>query len=267
VLYVDLLDAGGRLVEQAVLKVDSLGRAEGKFALELPVKQGFHEIRADTREMVNWGVEACYSRVIPVFERPVARRKTMHVDDLLSAPLTLDYPADNDEPTQMHPRRISADTAAAPRVHFYPEGGERVEGLPQRVAFQIEGTAKQCAQAVLKIYTHDGQELTSCTALHDGMGTFLMTAQADGGYAMLDGKRYELPEPSAVADAVLSLQALGTGAAYQVQMRPDQVSADRTLGVLVMHGGRLVASIDRADANPESVGAAMARATFAEAAA
>jgi hypothetical protein len=34
-----------------------------------------------------------------------------------------------------------------------------------------------------------------------------------------------------------------------------------------MHGGRLVASIDRADANPESVGAAMARATFAEAAA
>lgn len=239
VLYVDLLDAGGRLVEQAVLKVDSMGRAEGKFSLALPVKQGFHEIRAYTREMVNWGAEACYSRVIPVFERPVARRKTMHVDDLLSAPLTLDYPADNDEPTQMHPRRISADTAAAPRVQFYPEGGERVEGLPQRVAFQIEGTAKQCADAVLKIYTHDGQELTTCTALHDGMGIFLMTAQADGGYAMLDGKRYELPEPSAIADAVLSLQALGTGAAYQVQMRPDQVGADRTLGVMVMHGGRV----------------------------
>ena len=37
--------------------------------------------------------------------------------------------------------------------------------------------------------------------------------------------------------------------------------------VLVMHGGRLVATIDRADANPESVGAAMTRATLAEEAA
>ena len=37
--------------------------------------------------------------------------------------------------------------------------------------------------------------------------------------------------------------------------------------VLVMHGGRLVATIDRADASPESVGAAMTRATHAEAAA
>jgi rhamnose transport system ATP-binding protein len=37
--------------------------------------------------------------------------------------------------------------------------------------------------------------------------------------------------------------------------------------VLVMHGGRLVAAIDRADANPESVGAAMTRATLAEEAA
>lgn len=239
VLYVDLLDAGGRLIEQCVLKLDSVGRAEGKFTLELPVKQGFHEIRAYTREMVNWGAEACYSRVIPVFERPVARRKKMHVDDLLSAPLTVDYPADNAEPTQMHPRIISADTMAAPRVQFYPEGGERVEGLPQRVAFQIEGSEKQCADAVLKIYSKDGQELTSCTVQHDGMGTFLMTAAADGGYAMLGSARHELPEASAIANAVLSLQALGDGVAYQVQMRPDQAATDRTLGVMVMHGGRV----------------------------
>ena len=36
--------------------------------------------------------------------------------------------------------------------------------------------------------------------------------------------------------------------------------------VLVMHAGRLVATIDRADANPESVGAAMAGASAEEAA-
>jgi ABC-type sugar transport system ATPase subunit len=37
--------------------------------------------------------------------------------------------------------------------------------------------------------------------------------------------------------------------------------------VLVMHGGRLVSTIDRAQANPESIGAAMTRASHAEAAA
>jgi hypothetical protein len=31
-----------------------------------------------------------------------------------------------------------------------------------------------------------------------------------------------------------------------------------------MHGGRLVTTIDRAEASPESVGAAMTRATLAE---
>jgi ABC-type sugar transport system ATPase subunit len=37
--------------------------------------------------------------------------------------------------------------------------------------------------------------------------------------------------------------------------------------VLVIHGGRLVAAIDRADANPETVGAAMAGAGHGEEAA
>src|SRR5690606_31352631 len=37
--------------------------------------------------------------------------------------------------------------------------------------------------------------------------------------------------------------------------------------VLVMHGGRLAATIDRADATPESIGAAMTRASLHEAAA
>ena len=37
--------------------------------------------------------------------------------------------------------------------------------------------------------------------------------------------------------------------------------------VMVMHGGRLVATLDRTEANPESVGAAMAGASHAEAAA
>jgi len=236
VLYVDLLDANGSLVEQNVLRLDSLGRADGCFELKLPVRHGYHEVRAYTREMVNWGDEACFSRVVPVFERPVNRHKEMQVDDILSAPLHLQYPTDNETASLMNPRLVHADTTAMPSLHFYPEGGERVPGMSQRIAFQILGGKQSSLASSIDIYTSDHRLLTTTTPLHDGMGAFLMTAAADGGYALLNGEKFPLPQGEGAADVVLTLQSQGSGATYQLELSPTSPRKGQPLGVMALHG-------------------------------
>ena len=122
-------------MEQQTLPIDSAGRAEGSIVLETPVRTGYYEVRAYTREMVNWGPDACFSCIVPVFQRPVARRKKMRIDDIDPMHLEIQRPAPNVHSTRMTPRIIANEAAEARNVHFYPEGGQRVAGLDQRIAF------------------------------------------------------------------------------------------------------------------------------------
>lgn len=76
VLFVELLNTEGNIMERQLLRIDALGQAEGHIDLVDPIKSGFYELRAYTREMLNWGTDALFSQVVPVFgddgEAPVA---------------------------------------------------------------------------------------------------------------------------------------------------------------------------------------------------
>lgn len=67
VLYVELLNADGSIIERNLTRLDTLGRGHGSFDLGMPIKSGFYEVRAYTREMTNWGEASCFSRVFPIF--------------------------------------------------------------------------------------------------------------------------------------------------------------------------------------------------------
>lgn len=54
VLYVELLNADGQNVVNQVLRIDSMGTAQGAIPLGDTVYPGYYEVRAYTREMVNW---------------------------------------------------------------------------------------------------------------------------------------------------------------------------------------------------------------------
>ena len=69
VLYVELLNPTGDVVSQRKLYINN-GEAVGDFYLSDFLTTGFYEVRAYTRYMTNWGTQACYSRVIPVFKAP-----------------------------------------------------------------------------------------------------------------------------------------------------------------------------------------------------
>lgn len=199
VLYAELLDADGRLYERKLLQIDSLGQAHGDFSLELPVRSGFYELRAYTREMLNWGAETCFSRVVPVFAKQ-KRHKDDLQPELLSADfLTIDRPEKEEHLSPGHPRQFLLDNNKHFLLDFYPEGGNRVGGTTQRVAFRLTNGYGQPLSDSLYIYNKEGEQVGLAETTHEGMGRFLLPADLDEGYALVasDPKalRFALPSP------------------------------------------------------------------------
>lgn len=178
ILYVELLTPDGYLVERQQLPVGGDGTANGQFALKDTLYSGYYEVRAYTRWQLNFNVEyrpyvsfnkylfynkqfekdffreypGLYSRVFPIYERP----------DSLG-----DY---DDKRIIPRPKQSLYSEKLRLDVHFYPEGGELIEGLPCNVAFEAKD---QDGQAV-KI---EGTVNDSITIKTDrtGRGTFIIT--------------------------------------------------------------------------------------------
>ena len=241
VLYVELLNAAGQLIEQQTLQIDSAGRAEGAFVLDTSVRTGYYEVRAYTREMVNWGTDACFSRMVPVFQRPVARRKKMHLDDIDPTHLHIESPTINDRPTRMAPRIIADEAARARTVRFYPEGGLRVAGLEQRIAFEVVGGEETREADTLVLCNAEGEALGHFATLHQRMGLLTLPAGMTEGYVRLGQQRIELP-PADGGDYVMraSMQyAEGQPTAYNLRITatPRALQADSLLGLAVLCRG------------------------------
>ena len=146
VLYVELFGQEGYMIERKLIQMKE-GRGSGFFALNRYIQYaGFYELRAYTRWQLNWGrfernhtekikewfpskrqakeyfrdYEKLYSRVFPVYDKPIDPGEFTH-DMTLRAMRRL-------YPNQAENRELI--------LSLYPEGGNLVEGLPCRVAFE-----------------------------------------------------------------------------------------------------------------------------------
>jgi len=224
VLYVELLGADGRLMERNLLRLDSAGCASGEFILQLPVRRGFYEIRAYTRAMTNWGEEACFSRVIPVFARPDGAIDNSRLDIFLPS-CEADLPP-------VHPRRFpSFEDEKRIRLDFYPESGNRIEGLPGFVAFKLTDGQGKPLDEVVRVLAADGTPITEARPRHEGMAKLLLPADTDGAYALVGDRRFELPVPTKEDFSMTVERREDGGKDVTVQKRPG--ARERLLGLLV----------------------------------
>ena len=69
VLYVELCAPEGYVVETKKFKLDEKGCCNGEFELKPSLLSGYYEVRAYTRYMLNWGDDAVFSRVFPVYDK------------------------------------------------------------------------------------------------------------------------------------------------------------------------------------------------------
>ena len=247
VLYVELLNADGQQMEQQILHLDSIGTADGAFALTMPIHAGFYEIRAYTREMTNWGEAACFSRVMPVFTGKNPQRELEKGLDNDVTQLSIPQPDANKEVNALNPRPYTMKKPSERLLDFYPEGGNRALGLEQRIAFKVTDGRGMPLEDVIHIYDSQDNLITSATPEHEGMGDFLLPADFSNGYAVIEAnesgterdssriakKRFPLPE--ATSPYALQADVESDGLYVKVSANAEAARANRLLGLAVFN--------------------------------
>lgn len=242
VLYVDLLNADGQLVDQQVQHIDSLGQCDGAFTPGGNLFAGYYEVRAYTRAMTNWDAAACWSRIIPVFTSANPNHKEERTVETSVEQLTLPEPEPHRRVTFASPRPYVLGDNDERLLTFYPEGGWRVKGLAQRVAYRLTDGRGRATTDTLTLYAADGTVAGSVTPEFEGMGTLDLPADFTTGYVRLSGvgigrqalqRDYALPLPT--APLALTAQVDGEGLHLVLQSNDSLARSGALLGVALTH--------------------------------
>jgi hypothetical protein len=203
VLYVELVTQGGEVIKTQKYRLED-GQTDGCICLDDKILgDGYYEVRAYTRYMTNWDT-GTFSRVFPVFGKP---RKE---GDYSMRKLT-----EYRERYRLPDNREAADTVDVKKinVHFYPEGGHLVQGLPCTVAYAVtDGTG--CAVSTHGWLVAGRDTLSEVSTSYEGRGRFTYTPGTETARLMLsDGRGHVKPFVLPAAESsgcVLTVDALQT---------------------------------------------------------
>lgn len=244
ILYVELLSPDGVLVERQNIIIAPEGHTCGQFVLRDSLYSGYYELRAYTRWMLNFGVsehmyttqetwqffnkqmaadyyrlwDGLYSRVLPIYSKPEERG---------------DY--DSRRMYQRPKARLQKPKKEELFVSFYPEGGQMVEGLQSRVAFDVTDQNGEAVDINGTVQAGDGKAIAVATS-YMGRGVFTVTPGSDRLKARFTwrGKQYSFNLPKAEKrGAVICLDG------NEVTIHSRQLPADRQYAVSVLCRGML----------------------------
>lgn len=183
VLYVELLNNNGDVIKTTKWHIDSHGQANGNMTLDSILGSGFYEVRAYTRHMTNWGTNACFSRVFPIFKKPA---KDGDYSNLLIKKTSYKQRTPNfrDPSDTLYRHAIAngyytSNLEKTISVRFYPEGGNMIVGKKCRMAML-------CVDDNGRAYSGDGYVTNSegdvLAVVHtDSLGRGVFDVTPDGG--------------------------------------------------------------------------------------
>lgn len=234
VLYVELLNSRGIVLETKKLEIIN-GQCHGDFYLNTfnyDYHPGYYELRAYTRNMLNFGVETVFSRVLPVFNQPKNEG---------------DYTAPNiDEGKDVKRLSLQQERKTIKKqktlnIDYYPEGGNLLKGVNNRVAFKITDEFGEGIEATGTVFNDKNEVISEFNAQHEGMGVF--NYLPDGGKNKVEirykNRTYKFEAP----------QSISTG--YTIQVNPflakdilltvdkSQGLPEEALGVSIMCRGKI----------------------------
>ena len=251
VLYAELLNQDGFLVERQQLELQG-GQVHGSFVLQDTLYGGYYELRAYTRWQLNWGVtehphsvfaeqwfynkrmakeyyqdyEKLYSRVFPVFDKPKEAGDFVH--EMTLRPLR---------------RRSKVDeTSSKPKLLLFPEGGNLVDGVVNRVAFEVTSNEGLHQDGKVTVTDASDNVIAEAETEQRGRGSFTFTPQGGKKYkATFSGKKGTVREnlPASEKDGC-AVQVINEGGDWRVDVKAAGVAASEELGMTVMHDGVLL---------------------------
>lgn len=184
VLYVELLNPSGDLIKTQKYYIDEQGQTHGDIKVDSLFGTGFYEVRAYTRYMTNWGVNAVFSRVFPVFKKPVeeGNYEDLTIDTRLYQERN---PNNRDQQDSLYMKAVkegiySNNTAKTVSVQFYPEGGDMVQGKKCHVAMLAVTDDGRPYQGQAFVVNQQGEVLASVQTDTLGRGEFTVVPDAFG---------------------------------------------------------------------------------------
>lgn len=251
VLYVELLNQDGYVMERKMIDTKN-GYGHGSFALNRDWYSGYYELRAYTRWQLNWGVfernhsnesaqwfinkemehkyfrdyEKLYSRVFPVYDatkKPGAFNEIMTLRELRAA-----YRTEPDKPKL--------------QLSLYPEGGELIEGIPCRVAFEATYTDGKIVEGELKVDKTKNMPLITAKTLSRGRGMFVYTptknSDRDVTFVTVGGDKIKAKLPKAEKEGA-AIQVLRNDTTWTFRVQTSGAILPDSIGLTIMHEGRL----------------------------
>ena len=250
VLYVELLNPTGDVLQTLKYPIDSLGMSHGEMKLDTIMGAGLYEVRAYTRYMTNWGTNAVFSRVIPVWKKP---KQEGDYSDLTIVPI----PYHQRLPNRREPMDTlylqavgegiyTDDLNKTISVNFYPEGGDLIAGKRCRVAMLAVDDNGHPYESEGFVMNGAGDVLASVKT--DSLGRGLFELVPDTGKLTFQMRNLQKKEKRQVQFFALP-QAKTEGCTLCLDAVSDQMLATlqctdgicgNMLGYVLMHNGNII---------------------------
>lgn len=230
-LYVDLLNPGGEVIEKKVLEIKD-GQCSGDFLLNRTIfYSGFYEIRAYTKYMLNFGEEAIFSRVFPVFDAP---EEEGDYSEKKMEKYTNKYPMKRKKPQK--DKKVN--------VKFFPEGGNLVENVESRIAFQSTDEYGEPIMVTGAVINDKNEEVSSFASVHEGRGYFSYTPisgkESQKVIIRYNGKEHKMDLPKSMPQGyVMKVDNLSQPDVIDIFIHKNDMTSPDILGVVVMCRGNV----------------------------
>ncbi|MDR2954362.1 MAG: hypothetical protein LBV43_04705 [Prevotella sp.] len=160
VLYIDLLDQDGHVVDTRKLKIEE-GQCHGDFSLSDLKRPGMYEIRAYTKYMLNFGEEYIFSRVFPIYNKP-KEDGNYEERDMRIRNRSIEFK-----------ERGKSEKLKNLNFSIYPEGGSLVDGLESRIAFVATDKSGQPVNITGQVIdSKNNNVLSTFSSEYKGKGAF-----------------------------------------------------------------------------------------------
>ena len=250
VLYVELLNMSGDVIKTTKWPVDSLGQSHGDMKLDSLLGSGYYEVRAYTRYMTNWGANACFSRVVPVFKKP---KEEGDYSDLTITTRLFRHrdPNNRDRSDSLYLKAMEegvngGELAKTISAQFFPEGGKMIMGKRCRVAVMVVDDNGHPYEAEGHVVSASGDILAAVST--DSLGRDVFEITPDGGTMTMQMRNKKKGDGRAVQSFELP-RAEQEGCSLSMDVVSDDMLATiqcsdgmkgRTLGCVLMHNGNII---------------------------
>ena len=216
VLYVELLNPSGQVVERRKLKIEN-GEAEGDILLDSLYGNGFYEVRAFTRYMRNFGEGGYFSRVFPIYEKP--RQEGDYSEPYMDDATTLKRQPNQRTDAGETTGEMTVEGKGKSEIRFYPEGGDLVQGLTSRVAYIVS----------------DGESMERGTVEVTPTG-----ADIPFNYTDAKGRQRSVNFPAAKAEGVALRMDMLEDELLTATIQTTQLMQGQLLAYVLLHNGMIV---------------------------